>query len=312
MEDLIRDLGIDEKLTKAPRGIKKFNKVKDMMPKVEDYNMQADLLFLPTAKGGYKYLLAMVDLANNEFDIEPLKSKTAEAVLKATQAIFKRGILKLPEASIRTDSGTEFKSVYAQFMHDNNVMHKISLPDRHKQTGNVERLNKELSRIIMGYLDTKDQKSVKENEAQGKSKKKSKVNTDWSHLVPIIRERLNKIRKIDLPKGDKWKTMEYPTWNPATEKTKTKTVKGKKVKVSTRIKEEPQYKVGDRVHHVIDRPENARGEKQIGGFRQGDHRWSSDKKRIRQVLLYTGLDVPYRYLLDGITQASFTRYELKK
>ena len=52
MQGLIRDLGINEKLTKAPRKQKVFNKVKDNIPKVEDYNFQADLLYLPTAKFG--------------------------------------------------------------------------------------------------------------------------------------------------------------------------------------------------------------------------------------------------------------------
>jgi len=293
MQGLLNDLGINEKLTKAPRRQKKFNKVKDNIPKVEDYNFQADLLFLPTAKYGYKYLLAMVDVANDEFDIEPLKTKTATAVLNATKKIFKRGILKMPYASIRTDNGTEFKSVYHQFMYDNNIMHKVSLPDRHKQTGNVERLNRELSRIIMGYLNMRDQKN-------------GKVNKEWSHLVPIIREKLNKIRKKPLPKGDKWKTLDYSTWDPVEEVVNKKTGK----KQTKMIK--PQYKIGDRVHHVLDRPQNAQGQKQIGSYRMGDMRWSTNKKAITQVLLYPGNEVPYRYMLEGIKQASFSKHELKK
>jgi hypothetical protein len=61
MEQLIKDFGIDETLTKGARGLKYGNKVKDIIPKVEDYNMQADLLYLPTAKFGFEYLLTMVD-----------------------------------------------------------------------------------------------------------------------------------------------------------------------------------------------------------------------------------------------------------
>ena len=256
----------------------------------------------------------MVDLANDEFDIEPLKNHDAKSVLKATEKIFKRGILKMPTASIRTDSGTEFKAEWAQFMKKHDIMHKVSLPDRHKQTGNVERLNRELSRIIMGYLNTKDQEN-------------GKVNKEWTHLVPLIRNGLNKIRKKPLPKN--WKTMNYPYWDP-TEKDDKKVEKVEKVEKESKIqpfkypnfKDEPkhgqqkmikpQYKVGDRVHHVIDRPQNASGQKQIGGFRMGDHRFSTNKRAITQVLLFPGNDIPYRYMLEGIKRASYSKHELKK
>lgn len=299
MEQLLKDIGVREKLMKPARKEKEFNKVKDNIPAVEDYNFMADLLHLPTAKYGWKYLLTMVDLANDEMDIEPLRSKTAEAVLNATKKIFDRGILKMPEASIRTDSGTEFKSVYAQFLHDNNIMHKISLPDRHKQTGNVERLNRELSRLIMGYLTTKDMDNGRNNK-------------DWSHLVPIIRTRLNEIRKKKLPKN--WKTKSYPVHDPTEfiDKKKVKTKSGKLKWKETYKMVKPKYRVGDKVHHVLNRPQNAKDKKEIGTWRMGDLRWSQKKKKIVQVLMYPGTTVRYRYLLEGITQASFSGAELKK
>ncbi len=68
----------------------KFNKVKDNIPLVEDYNMIADLLFLPTAKLGFKYLFGIVDLATDEFDIEAIKSKEPATVLKAIKKCFTR------------------------------------------------------------------------------------------------------------------------------------------------------------------------------------------------------------------------------
>ena len=69
----------------------------------------ADLLFLPQTDSGYRYLLVMVDLANDEFDIEEMRNKESATVLKAMKNIFRRGILKKPYASIRTDAGSEFK-----------------------------------------------------------------------------------------------------------------------------------------------------------------------------------------------------------
>lgn len=292
MNKLLDELGIDEKLTKPPPKQKRFNKVKDNIPLVEHYNYQADLLFLPTAKYGYKYLLVMVDIANDEFDIEPLKSKTTTAVLNGTKKIFKRGILKEPHASVRTDSGTEFKGDFKKYMYEKSILLKTSMPDRHKQTANVERLNRDLGRIIMGYLDKLDQDN-------------NKVNKNWLDLIPFIREKLNDIRRKELPKGDKWKTMDYALFDPSEE------VKSKgKQKLHKYI--EPKFKVGDKVHHVLNRPENAQGQKQHGGFRMGDHRWTKSKKKITQVLLFPGTAMRYRYLLEGIKEASFGENELKK
>jgi hypothetical protein len=43
------------------------------------YNEMGDLLQLPTTKEGYKYILSVVDIWSNYFDIEPMKTKTAKS-----------------------------------------------------------------------------------------------------------------------------------------------------------------------------------------------------------------------------------------
>ena len=48
------------------------------------------------------------------------------------------------------------------------------------------------------------------------------------------------------------------------------------------------------------------------GFRMGDLRWSKEKKKIVQVLLYPGTAMRYRYMLDKIKNASFAETEIKK
>ena len=77
MENLIKKLKIDETYTKA-RKQKVFNKVKDNVPHVEDCNFMADLLLLPETKKGFKYLLVVVDLVNDDFDIEQLTNKDSK------------------------------------------------------------------------------------------------------------------------------------------------------------------------------------------------------------------------------------------
>ena len=54
---------------------------------------------------------------------------------------------------LRTDSGSEFKSVVDKYMYDNNTLHLWALPDRHKQSGNVENLNKQLGRELRHYIN---------------------------------------------------------------------------------------------------------------------------------------------------------------
>ena len=113
----------------------------------------ADLLQLPKTSKGYTHLLVVVDLASSEFDIEPLKSTTAEATLDAMLKMFKRKYVKKPYASIRTDGGSEFKGVFHKWLYDNSILHKTASPYRHKQMANVEALNKQLARLFNGYMN---------------------------------------------------------------------------------------------------------------------------------------------------------------
>ena len=101
MKALLKSFKIDEKLTK-PRLEKQpvYNQIKNNIPRIEDYNFMADLIEMPETKKKNKYILVIVDLATNEFDIEPLKNKSAEDVLQGSKKIFKRSYLNIPYASI--------------------------------------------------------------------------------------------------------------------------------------------------------------------------------------------------------------------
>jgi hypothetical protein len=88
IQSILDKIGVDETHTKKQKH--KFDKVRDNTFPKGGYNEMADLLMLPTTKEGYKYLLCIVDLWSNMFDIEPLKNKTAEATLEGMMNIFKR------------------------------------------------------------------------------------------------------------------------------------------------------------------------------------------------------------------------------
>ena len=90
MNKLLKDLNIDETYTKPIKKEKIFTTVKSQIPLKQYLNYFADLLFLPETKEKYKYLLVVVDIASNQFDIEPLKTKQPTEILTAFKKMFKR------------------------------------------------------------------------------------------------------------------------------------------------------------------------------------------------------------------------------
>lgn len=296
MDKIIKLLNIDETKTNPPKKQKVFNKIKDNIPLIANYNFMADLLFLPTTKEGYRYLYVMVDLASDKFDIEPIKNKEPNTCLNAMKAIFKRKILKEPYASITTDAGNEFKGVYNKFLENEAIDHKTAFPNRHKQLANVENLNKQLGRLFNGYMNSKEEETKKQNE-------------EWTDIVPVVRKELNKFREKKLP-NKKEVFNQTPNFN---------------------LEAIPKFKKGDIVYYKTEVPLNALGNPQnTKTFRVGDYRFNPDPRKIVAVLDYpqgskrwSVTDAPvkprpqaelqpsYRYMLNDIYNVSFDETELK-
>lgn len=275
MDKLLKLLKIDNDDTKPPKKAKYYTKVKDMVPSIANYNFMADLLMLPDDEG-YKYLLVVVDLADNAFDIEPMKNKDAETTLKAFEAMFKRNYIKKPYASIRTDDGKEFKGVFQKYLYKNSILHKVALKDRHSQMANVERLNGQLGLIFNSYMNMKE-------------KQLGKRYNNWMDILDEVRKELNKMRLI--------KNLKSPFEDSGSKFTP---------------KFDPKFKAGDIVYRALDAPKDALGNDQnTKQFRMGDIRWDLTPKKIIKVLYYPG-KVSYRYVLEGIKYTSFTENQLKK
>lgn len=272
-------IDIDDKFTKSVKEAKDHTKISDSITLLPNYNAMADILFLPTTKLGYKYLLVVVDLATHEFDIEPLKLKESKEVLRAMEKIFQRKYISMPQASIRTDNGTEFKGVVDKYMKDHHIFHSVSMPYRHQQLSMVESLNRTLGILLNGYMNTK----TKENE---------KYYNEWTDIIDVIRKELNAIRY---------------TKPPYTEKTIFN-----HVDEQVDMEKKPKFKEGQLVYYKLSYPEDALGHKQpTAQFRIGDYRWSTVPVKITQILYYSG-KIPYRYLLENMPYVSFTEHELKK
>jgi len=275
MNDLLNKLGIDETFTKAPQKQKIFNKIKDNIPDIKQANYMSDLLELPKTKKGFKYLLVVVDLANDAFDFEPLKSKEAQTTLQGLKNIFKRKIIKEPKVSLTTDGGNEFKGVFNKYLEKEHIYHKTALPYRHKQLANVENLNKQLGRLLNGFMNSKEIET-------------GRVYREWDTILPIIRKDLNKL-KTKIIKNDPF-NQPPPDFD---------------------LSANPKYKIGDIVYYKLDFPENALGNKQsTANFRVGDYRFSKVPKKIVNVLLFPKHPA-FRYMLEGKPNVSYSEYELK-
>ena len=136
-----------------------------------------------------------------------------------------------------------------------------------------------------------------------KEEETGKVYKEWTDKLPLIREKLNNIRKKKLP--DSIFTYLYPTWNADREiKSKTK----KDVIEYELIK--PKYKVGDLVYVALESPENALGKKMKGLFRNGDYKLTKEPHKITKVLNYHGPPY-YRYLVNTFNGVSYQEAELK-
>ena len=273
MQELLQKMNIDETYTKPIKY--RYPKVKDNIFPQKGYNYEADILEIPQTSKGYNRLLCVVDLYSNYCDFEPMKSKTSEEVLKAFKEIFKRDILTIPKASIRTDSGGEFKSVVDKYMYDNNILHLWSLPDRHKQMGSVENLNKQIGRFIMTYL-------------QNKSMELNKDYCEWTDIInDQFRKEFNNIKKHPIDAD-----------------------LNKYIPKDINMDNIPKYKVGDLVFRRLEVPLNKFSRKLHNGkFRQGDNRFENIPRKIVQVLCYSSPN-PWRYILDTLPNVSYAEAEL--
>jgi hypothetical protein len=285
---LLDELEIDETFTKTKRRKhSEYNHVKDNIPMKANQNMMADILFLPN-DNGYKYLLVVVDLATDKFDMEPLKTKKAFEVLLAMKRMFGRPYIERPEASIKTDDGNEFKEVLQKYLYNNNILHKPALAGRHSQMANVEKLNRQIGRFLNGYMNAKEEKT-------------SKTYTEWMSALPAIRKTLNKKRAKKMPADPA--TVDPIPFDPFIVKGS-----GKKAKVKFR---KPKFRIDQRVHYLSPVPLTILGKKQTGGnLRVGDRQWSKDSYLVKEIYYYSN-PTRFRYKLSGAKRdVSFMENEL--
>ena len=112
---------------------------------------QADLKHTPHPKSNYNkhYILFCIDVLSKKLYVEPIKTKTADDVIKAFKVIFAKADA-IPD-NIETDYGNEFFSRKTRkFFKDNGINHyKRFTPIK---AGNVERVQRTLFDLIARYM----------------------------------------------------------------------------------------------------------------------------------------------------------------
>jgi len=213
---------------------------------VEEYQQQADLLYLPTDAFGYKYCLVVVDVATSKCDAQQLKRKTDLAVKNAFIKLYERNILEKPTI-IRFDQGSEFKGLLKKYFEDEKVIVKYSLTNRHRQQALVEQKNKQIGNLITAYQTNEELKT-------------NKIVKRWVKQLPFVIKYLNE----NLPKRNYDKlTNEIMT-----------------TKFSKDL-----IPLHSTVRYILDYPLNALGNKVDSKFRSGDIRWSRETSEVRRIVL---------------------------
>ncbi len=301
--NLLNKLDVDEKFNKRIQAPKAYNTIKSIVPPIADANMMSDILHLPTTKNGNKYLFVIVDLYTQDFDIEPLKVLNSVQALKAMQACFKRSYIKMPKYSLKSDGGAEFKGVFDMYLYDKSILHKGIVADRHSSMSVVESLNKQLGRLLNGYMNTKEIQT-------------GKVYREWDKAVNTIRKDLNELRTKRKPQDPR--TYKYPETKDYKTIVKDETIKDKNgktktIKIEENVRIKPKFKVNDMVYRALEKPKDALGKNQnTKNFRAGDYSFEKTPRRITQIFTMAGSGDLYRYYLDGVRNASYTSRQLMK
>lgn len=247
---------------------------------------QADLLFLPEDRG-MKYLLVVAD-QSRRFDMKAIPSKSADDVLKGLNYIWSnngRRILKKPKV-LETDGGTDFSNqTLKEFLDKNDIEFRKGISQRKQQTAIVERANRTIASKIADI-------NVAESNITGQEAQ------DWVDYIPGVVKELNKLGKKRAEKLLKKKEEDE-----------------KSIDLDGQIKldESDILNIGDTVRVMLEKPKRVTDEKNKGGkFRVGDIRWSTDIKKVTNMIIpLPGQKKPLRYQVGDDT-VSYTRNQLQK
>jgi len=277
MDDILKSFGVNEELT----GIKyKGEKVvydnfeKNLFPR-HGYNFMCDLIYMPENEN-YEYILVVLDLWSKQFDLEPMKNRSASTTLKHFKKMLSRSyITKKNMRTMASDNGGEFLREFGKFLKDNSIYHKTANPGRHKQLQPIDGIIHQIMRVLNG-------KMIADELETGVSSSK------WVAIIKDVTKRLNmaNLRKD----GDPYDISRY------------------QVQDDQFTDDNAKFKIGDQVLRKLDRPENTFGRTQSGRFRAGDFRWSRKPETVEYIYHYPKT---IRYRVSNYKHVAYTEQELR-
>lgn len=237
---------------------------------------QADLLFLSTdPRYKAKYALVVTDIATRRVAARPLATKTSMTVYKALHNIYTTDEKLRPPHRLEVDPGSEFKGAVKAYLEKTTFI-RPGIPGRHRQQGLVESVNRILGRAI----------SIAQAERE---LTKGRTDKSWVKELPAFVEEINKRLERKSP------PMPQSLPPPANDQDRTILDIGTEVR---RILNEPQDVLGNKLS-----PSHSKT-----GLRAGDPTYETKKRRIVDLLLQPGMNP--RYILEGLPNVSYARYEL--
>ena len=244
---------------------------------------QLDLLFLPYNEDNkHRYALVVIDMSTRLIDSEPLKNKDSKSVVDAIKKIYKRNILNMP-SQIDSDSGSEFKGDFHQYLKQHNIKHKVALPNRHSQVGLAENANKRIAKPLFRRM-------LSEEILTGHSSISWK--TELKDVVDDINQLTIKRNKI---KADKEKKKPKPDILDEFKCTGD---------ACNLIPE------GTKVRYLLDFPIDYITKKKIGStFRETDIRWSPEEHIITRILLKPNQSP--LYILDNNANVAYRKDQIQ-
>lgn len=277
MQELYKSLGLETKkdslitnLYKIPKKDNKTN-MPHFQPIEAGYVLQADLLFMPD-DAGYKYALTVVDDGSRKIDLEPLKNKDSENVLKAFKEIFKRRYVSMPKYRLEVDAGSEFKGKVKEYFEQHGVIIRVAQVGRSRQQALVERVNQTIATLLF-------KRQAAQELLTGEDSKE--WTEDLSKIVPLYNKMIEK-KKIKQP-------IDIIDKDPV--------ASGDAVNLLA---------IGTKVRVALDHPISTATDKRLHGrFRSSDVRWNPQIRTIKQYILKPA-QVPL-YLLDG----DFSRHKVE-
>lgn len=130
---------------------KKFQRLPTVQHDI-DAQWQGDLMdlsYFANANDGFKYLLVFIDILSRYAWVMPLRTKSSQSVIDATEKIFQSG--RIPR-KIQTDMGKEFNNfAFKSFLAKRSIIYFTTTDDEVKASV-VERLNRTLRSLIYKYL----------------------------------------------------------------------------------------------------------------------------------------------------------------